>query len=496
MGRCCQALITGKELFILIKLCIKAGHFRQNCVIRFPPGRDILDRNQVFDQAKGEAVLRELQANPTKENFVSLAKQRSDDTVSASVGGLIPPIRRYSMPDNIELEKTLMNLKEGQMTGLINMGGFFVIFRCENDKYPAQPMNRQEQANKIYSMIEEEKVNQAMNQILTRIVQQSQIQNFFDQPQSQNVTQFPTILASVNGEPIHQQTVAEICAIRFGSDVLQGMIIHRIIQQKCKEANITVSQEEINAELARIAEKILPLTPDGRPNIAKLVEMNCREMKIEPGVYYSNVLWPRLALKKMAQGSVQVTQDDMIKAWEATYGPKVEVLAIFLNQERKAYDVWSQARTAYNPNQKPEEQIDRVKPVFGQLAAQYSIEQATKYNEGMIDPIAKHSGMPQIEEEAFALKPGELSRIIPFDTVNGKQYVILFCLGRTEPVVPSPYVEEIKQKLHDHIYDQKLEIAVVQVLDRLVSSATIDNYLIGRTQGPNIAGTPANSTVR
>ena len=459
-------------------------------------GPGVLVRQIVlFDKAKAEVVLRELQANPTKENFISLAKQRSDDEISASAGGLIPPIRRYSMPDNIQLENLLMNLKEGEITGIVDMGGFYVIFRCENDKYPAMPVNRQELAEKTYYLIEEEKINKAMAQILSRIVQNSQIMNFFEQPQSQAVTQYPTIIASVNGEPIHQQTVAEICAIRFGDNVLQGMIIHRIIQQKCKEANIAVSQEEINAELARIAGNILPLTPDGRPNVARLVEMQCREMKIEPAVYYSNVLWPRLALKKMTQGSVQVTQEDMIKAWEATYGPKVEVLAIFLNEERKAYDVWSQARKAYNTNQKPEEQIDRVKPIFGQLAAQHSIEQATRYNNGMIEPIARYSGMPQIENAAFDLQPGELSQIIPFDTVNGKQYLILFCLGKTQPDT-GPFDDEIKQKLHDHIYDQKLEIEVAQVLNRLMSSATVDNYLAGKTQGPNMAGVSSNSTIR
>ena len=456
----------------------------------------------LFDQANAETVMRELQANPTKENFMSLAKQRSVDEVSASVAGLIPPIRRFSMPDNIQLENVLMNLKKDEMTGIINMGGFFAIFRCENDNYPAMPVNRQELGQKTYYMIEEEKINKAMSQIMSQIIQKSQITNFFDQPQSQGVTQYPTIIASVNGETIQSQTVAEICAMRFGSEVLQGMIIHRIIQQKCKEANIAVSHEEIDAELARIAERQLPLTQDGRPNVAKLVEMHCREMKIEPAVYYSSVLWPKLALKKMAQASVQVTQEDMIKAFEATCGPRVEVLAIFLNEERKAYEVWSQARkvTAPNPNLKPQEQIEQVKPVFGQLAAQYSIEQTTKYNHGMIDPIAKHSGMPHIEEVAFALQPGELSHIIPFDTVNGKQYMILFCLGMTQQSAngpTGPYDAEIKQKLHDHIYDQKLEIEVSQVLNRLVSSATIDNYLTGKTQSPNIAaGTSNQSTIR
>ena len=448
----------------------------------------------LFKKDKADAVLQELQANPTKENFISLAKQKSDDEITAGLGGFMGTVRRFSMPpDNFQLENTLMNLKEGEMTGLIPMSGFYAIFYCEQH-VPAMNVDRKLLADKIYYQVEEEKINRAMVQILQQLEQQSQITNFFKTPQSQTATQFPTILASINGEPLYQQTVAEICVMRYGGEVLQGMIIQSIIQQKCKEVNITVSQEEINVELARIAEKILPLGPDGRPNIAQLIEIQCRDMKISPAVYYANVLWPGLALKKMAQPYVQVTQEDMIKAFEATYGPRVEVLAIFLNEERKAYDVWTLARKAYDPEKKPQEQIEQVSKKFGQLAAEHSIEQTTGINYGMIAPIAKYSGMPQIEEVAFALQPGELSQIIPFDTINGKQYLILLCLGMTEPV--TAYVEEVKQKLHDHIFDKKLEIEVAQVINRLMSSATVDNYLTGRTQDPNMAVAPTNTTIR
>ena len=452
------------------------------------------DKAKGDPKARGEATLRELQANPGRENFISLAKLRSDDEVSAPQGGFMGTVRRFSMPD-MQLENILVNLKEGEMTGLVPMGGFFVIFRCEKH-VPATNVDRQALVEKIFYQVEEEKINKAMVQILPKLFEQAQITNFFDNPQSQGATQYPTILATVNGESITSQAVAEICALRYGGEVLQGMIIHRIIQQKCNEVNITVSREEIDAELTRIAEKILPLTPDGRPNVAQLIEMQCRDMKIDPAVYYSKVLWPGLALKKMAQPVVQVTQEDMLKAYEATYGPRVEVLAIFLNEERKAYDVWSQARRAQDTNKPLHEQLERISTAFGQLAAQHSVDQVTRYNSGMIDPIARHGGMPKVEEIAFALQPGELSEVIPFDTINGKQYMILLCLGMTDPVLPETVREEVNKKLHEHIFDQKLEIEVAQVINRLMSSATIDNYLTGKTQDPSMAAAPTNTTIR
>jgi len=104
--------------------------------------------------------------------------------------------------------------------------------------------------------------------------------------------------------------------------------------------------------------------------------------------------------------------------------------------------------------------------------------------------------MQNVEEIAFALQPGEMSEVIPFDTINGKQYMILLCLGMTDPVLPPTVRDEVNKQLYEHIYDQKLEIEVAQIINRLMSSATVDNYLTGKTQGPNMAGAPTNSTFR
>ena len=446
----------------------------------------------LFDKAKADAVFQQLQANPTKENFVSLAKQMSDDQVSASMGGLIPAIRRYSMPDNVQLENLLMNLKEGEITNLVQMSGVYIIFRHEK-AVPSVNVDRQALVEKTYYMVEEEKINKAASQIMPALVQRTQItKNFFETPQAQNASQIPAIVATINGEPIYSKTVAEICAMRYGAEVLQGMIIQRIIDQKCKEMNIVVTQEEITAELGRVASSMFPNLQNGQPDIQRLVEMQCREMKIDPTVYYTNVIRPMLVLKKLAAPAVNVTLEDREKAFQATYGPRVEVLAIFLDKQRDAHDVWSQARRACDPS-KP---IELSKQAFGKLAAQYSIEETTRINEGFIEPVSRYCGMPQVEEVAFTLKPGEISEVIPFDTINGKQYVILLCLGMTEPRFVSPDEDEIRDTLYAHIYDQKLEIEVGQVLNRIISSATIDNYLTGKTQGPSTANAPTGSTIR
>jgi len=446
-----------------------------------------------FDKTKAEAALQELRANPTRENFISTVKKKSEDEVSAATGGLIAPFRRFSMPDNPQLENYILNnLKQEKMSGVIPMfENYYVIFFYERD-IPAQNVNREALEQQTYFIVQEQKIREESAKIFPKLMQQSKITNFFAQPNNAAATgQYPEIIATVNGEAIYTKTLAEMCVLRQGNDILQSMIVKRVIEQECQKRNISVSNEEIMTELTNVAKKILPLTPDNQPDVNGLVAMQCREQGIEPAIYYSNVIWPMLALKKMAVSKVKVTDEDMMKAYEATYGARVKVLAIFLDNEHNALNVWSEARR----KQGEAKTFENAQKVFSELAFEHSIEPATKANGGAIDPISRYSGMPNIEEAAFALKAGELSEIIPFDTINGKRYIILFCLGRTEPAIISAQDPTIKDLLHDNIFDKKLAIEVEQSLNYLLAASSIDNYLTGKSQSKTTSPSPQSANV-
>jgi foldase protein PrsA len=456
-----------------------------------------------FDKAKAEATLQELRANPTRENFISTVKKKSEDDVSAATGGLIAPFRRYSMPDNPQLEHYILNnLKQEKMSGVISMfENYYVIFFYERD-IPAQNVNREALEQQTFFVVQEQKIHEETAKIFSKLTQTSKITNFFTQPNNAAATgQYPEVIATVNGESIYTKTLAEMCILRQGGDILQSMIVKRVIEQECQKRNISVSNEEIMNELTSIAKKILPLTPDNQPDVNGLVAMQCREQGIEPAIYYSNVVWPMLALKKMATNKVNVTDEDMVKAYEATYGARVKVLAIFLDNEHNALSVWSDARR----KQGEVKSFEDAQKVFSELAFEHSVEPATKANGGAIDPISRYSGMQNIEEAAFALKSGELSEVIPFDTVNGKRYIILFCLGQTDPAIISAQDPTIRDLLHDNIFDKKLAVEVEQTLNYLMASSSIDNYFTGKSQqkatppassSPVTATAPTNSTIR
>ena len=124
-------------------------------------------------------------------------------------------------------------------------------------------------------------------------------------------------------------------------------------------------------------------------------------------------------MTKLVAGQVELTEQDLQQGFESSYGPRVEVLAIVLSDQRSAQKIWEMARD--NPTDE----------FFGSLAEQYSIEPVSASNRGKVPPIRKHGGQPAIETEAFRLKPGELSGII----VTGDKHILLRCQGFTEPIV-------------------------------------------------------------
>jgi parvulin-like peptidyl-prolyl isomerase len=181
-------------------------------------------------------------------------------------------------------------------------------------------------------------------------------------------------------------------------------------------------------------------------------------------LYVSDAVWPSVALKKLVEDSVQISNDDLQKAFESNFGPRAEVLAVVLSNQRAAQDVFRQARE------------NLTEQSFGELAAKFSVEPVSRSNFGKIPPIRRHSGRPTLEEAAFKLQPGELSAVIAW----GDQYAILYKQGESKPVVQD--FEAVRGELHKEILEKKLRLAMHDKLDSMHNSAQIDNFLEGTAQ--------------
>jgi hypothetical protein len=304
----------------------------------------------------------------------------------------------------------------------------------------------------------------AATDLFAQLQQQAQVVNVLNDPALRQ--QYPGVAAMINGQRITLAQLTEECILRHGTEVLDGEINRRVLMQALMTAKQTVTQQQLDEEVARAAESFGYVQPNGLPDVQTwLREITKGEAKTAE-LYVADSVWPTVALKVLveSEGGVQVTEQDLARGFEANYGPRVEVLAIVLNDHRQAQKVWEMARN------NPTEQF------FGELAEQYSSEPVSQSNFGKVPPIRRFGGQTALEDEAFRLKPGELSGIV----ATGNQFVLMLCQGMTEPIVTE--MSTVREELEKDIREKKLRVAMAQKFDVLKNGAQIDNLLAGTSQ--------------
>jgi parvulin-like peptidyl-prolyl isomerase len=407
-----------------------------------------------------EQLHRQLSVRP--DDFARLAMQNSIDVNSASIGGLIQPIRRHV--GDAAIEREVFALQPGKISSIIPVGQQFAILKCE-EHLPARNVPMADVREQLVEKINEQKLREVASKTLEQMQNSATVQNVWNDPQLR--TQMPGVVATINGEPIRYQELAEACLLRFGEEVLETEISHLLLQQALAKANLTLSEQDLNAEIAHAATLAEVVDAQGRPDFEKWMHMATTEQGISKEQYMRDSVWPSAALKKLTGGKIEVTEEDLQKGFEANYAERVRCRAIVLGNMRRAQEVWAKARQ----NQSME--------YFADLAEEYSIEPTSKSLRGEVPPIRRHGGQPQLEETAFALAPNELSGIVQL----GDKFVILKCEGRTDPVDVNP--QEVRKILYQDILEKKLRLAMGQQFEKIRSEARIDNFLAGTSQSPD-----------
>ncbi len=409
----------------------------------------------VQDPKKAAEIHAKVLADPS--SFKQMAKQFSEDAPSASVEGLLPPIRRFSGDDMIE--KEAFALQPDQVSKVFEVGGMHVMLQCVRHE-PATPPNPDQVAAvqlRIRQTLEDEKLQEMAEKMFATLREKSNVVKVFGDPNA--TAQNPGVAAYINQQPVAMNLLEEECMKRFGVSVLEGEINRKLLEMSLTAAQKTITQADIDQEIARAADYYGFVNQDGTPNVAEWIKNVLNEDGATLELYVRDAVWPTVALKKLVDGTVQVTDEDLKKGFEANYGRRAEVLAIVLSNQRTAHEVWQMARD--NPTD----------AFFGELAAQYSVEPSSRSNYGKVPPIRVNSGQPTLEKVAFGLKPGELSGI----TEIGNQFVILRSQGFTEPVTKD--FNAVKGELYKDLIEKKTRTAMQAHLDKLLGEALIENFL-------------------
>ena len=392
------------------------------------------------------------------ESFGVVAREKSVDVGSASIGGWVQPIRHFS--GSSEFEAAAFALADGAISEVVQVADQFIIIKCEGH-LPAADIQFSEVRSRLAEVYQEKQSRVLASKIFGELQEKATIENVLNDTSKGQTT--PGVAASVNGQPITIRKVRDVCVERYGNDVLEAMLTGVILNQALVQQKLVVSQEDVEHEVARAAESMGFQTPNGQPDVAAWLEKISKQNKQSIDFYLTDIVRPTVALKKLV-GSVPVTREDLEKAFTATFGSRVRCRVVVLDNQRRAQEVWQIARQ--NPTSE----------IIGNLAEQYSVDPTSKALRGEVPPIQKYSGQPSLEREAFSLKVGELSGIIQI----ADRFMILFCEGYTKPVEVT--FDEVRDELHRDLLEKKQRIKMARYFTHLRESASIDNFLAGTSQ--------------
>jgi len=414
----------------------------------------------IVSRTRDDAERLRRRALDAPDDFAALARQHSIDVASASANGWVQPIRLHSGEPHFD--RAAFALEPGGVSEVVQVADQFIIVKCEGH-LPAADVKLDAVRPQLAETIRERKSRQASNDVFRRLQTGAVIVNVMND--AARAAASPGVAALVNGEPIPLADVRAACVDRHGGDVLEILITKTLIAQELERQHQSVSQADLDAEVGRAAVAMGFQTPAGQPDTAAWLERVTREEKVPLRHYVDDVVWPTVALKRLV-GTVPVTQDDLERAYAATFGARARCRIIVLDSQRKAQEVWQLARQ--NPT--PEH--------VGTLAETYSADPTTRTLRGEVPPIQRWGGQPTLEREVFALKPGELSGVVQV----ADRFMVILCEGFTEPVQVE--MSEVRDELHADILDKKQRIEMTRYFAHLREGAAIDNFLAGTSQSP------------
>ncbi len=299
-------------------------------------------------------------------------------------------------------------------------------------------------------------------------------------------TKIPTspndTVAVVNNQIITRQQLADEAIARKGEEVLETLIARMMIDQALKARGLSVTADEVNAEIEATAQRMAGLSREA------WLRTLAKERNISPIQYARDIIYPSLALKKLAQNRVQVTEEEVDQAFDSMYGDKLRVRVIMVDKIRAAQEAWEKLRA--NP------------AGFEKMAMEISIDQSRSAGGLYTEPIARFSYPRNISDAAFLQlvdgdpndkdpthkpKDGDISGPIQ---LTESTWVIM----KREGLIPRKEMNKkdaaIRENLRQIVFDAKIKEKMAEVYADLEKQTEIENKLSGRVKLANEENQP------
>lgn len=263
-------------------------------------------------------------------------------------------------------------------------------------------------------------------------------------------------VASVNGKEISKDDLYAEMLKTSGSETLDLMISDEIIRQETEKEDISVTDEEIAAEIAVYEEEY-----GGAEQLeAALAEngMTIEDLKEEVQTY--------VKIEKLIGPNIEIT-DEQIEAYfeenkdSLGQSAKVEASHILTETKEEAEEIKAQLADGAD---------------FAEVAKEQSTDTVSAENGGQLGTFGAGEMAPEFEEAAFAMEVGGISE--PVETEFG--FHIIKVTDKTEATAPT--LENSKEQIEGLLFDEQLNSEYTTWLAEKQASYDIENKI---TEGGN-----------
>ena len=245
----------------------------------------------------------------------------------------------------------------------------------------------------------------------------------------------------VNGQEVTRQELAGDCMRVFGKEVLESLVNKHLISEYCARNKIVITSKDVDDEIEKIAKKF-NIPPE---QYLKLLQT---ERHINPTQYAKDVVWPMIALRRLAASKLTVSPEELADAYETEYGAAVQCRMIVSEDQKAISEAYAKAKK--NPDD------------FPNLAKNYSSDANIASAKGLFPPIRRHVGDRGLEQAAFGLKKqGDISPIVQVD----KQYIVLMCEAIV-PAIQNANMNQIRAQLQETIKEIEYWLIPLTILFR------------------------------
>jgi foldase protein PrsA len=260
------------------------------------------------------------------------------------------------------------------------------------------------------------------------------------------------VVAKVNGEEIMKDDLYGMMSEEMGPQVLDQIIMEKLIQQEAKKQNISVSDEDLEAEIAMI-KKSFPSEQEFDTALA-MYGMTLDKLKEQ--------MTTQVMINKIFESKVTISDEDVKKYFEENKDQfatpeKIQASHILVDTKEEADAILQELKGGAD---------------FAALAKEKSKDGSAANGGDLGEPFTRGKMVPEFEEAAFALNEGEIS-----DVVQSQYGFHIIKLTKRIPGEPAKF-EDKKEEIRKTLFTTEVSTQFQTWYEQIKAEAKIDNFML------------------